>query len=348
MAKALDSGTLSVFCDGIAMMLAAGIQTEEAVFLLANNMEETPFKQTCRDLYACLTAGETLGSAMEKTGAFPDYALRMVRAGEYSGRLESVLRNLAIYYSEEDRLFTKMRSAILYPAALLAVMTVILVFTVAVILPVFTGVYDSIAGSLATSTYAYVRLSMGIGYAALALMALSTIAAIVLAVMSNGSSRSMLFRIMGRLPISADAMYHMALSRFTAALATFVSAGVQGDRAMEEAIKMIDHPRLRKRAQITYASMTNLENPKSLSQAIYDNELFDPIYGRMMLVSGRSGSTEQTLQSLSNTFFDDAVVRIDALIDSVEPSLAAFLTLSVGATLIAVMLPLIGIMGSIS
>ena len=61
----------------------------------------------------------------------------------------------------------------------------------------------------------------------------------------------------------------------------------------------------------------------------------------------RSGSTEETLAQLSNTFFDDAVLQIDRALDRVEPVLAAFLTIAVGATLIAVMLPLIGIMGSI-
>ena len=347
MAKALDSGSVSAFCDGIAMMLAAGIQTDEAVQLLSENMGDTPFKRACDTIYLNLIAGKSMADSMEAADAFPAYALSMVRAGEYSGRLENVMRSLAIYYNEEERLFAKMRSAILYPALLLAVMTAILIFTVAVILPVFVDVYNSIAGNLSVSTYAYVRVSMGIGYIALTLMALSTIGAIACAAMANGSSRSQLFKLMNVFPPSSDAMYHMALSRFTAALATYVSAGVQQDRAMTEAVAMVDHPRLRRRAEATYTSMTNIAAPKSLSQAIYDNELFDPIYGRMMLVSDRSGSTERTLQNLSDTFFDDAVVRIDALIDSIEPSLAAFLTVSVGATLIAVMLPLIGIMGSL-
>ena len=67
----------------------------------------------------------------------------------------------------------------------------------------------------------------------------------------------------------------------------------------------------------------------------------------MLVVGTRSGSMETVLASLSDTFFDDSIARIDGLIDSVEPTLAAFLTVSVGATLIAVILPLVGIMGSI-
>lgn len=93
--------------------------------------------------------------------------------------------------------------------------------------------------------------------------------------------------------------------------------------------------------------MTSANNPKSLSQAIYDNEVFDPLYARMLMVGSRSGSVEDVLQRLSDAFFEDAVARMDDLIDGVEPVLAAFLTVSVGATLVAVMLPLIGIMGAI-
>ena len=64
----------------------------------------------------------------------------------------------------------------------------------------------------------------------------------------------------------------------------------------------------------------------------------------MLNVGMRSGSADETLAQLSTTFFDDAVVQIDRSLDSIEPLLAAFLTIAVGATLIAVMLPLIGIM----
>ena len=93
--------------------------------------------------------------------------------------------------------------------------------------------------------------------------------------------------------------------------------------------------------------MVDLDNPRSLTQAISENDIFEPLYARLLNVGMRSGSTEETLAQLSNTFFDDAVLQIDRALDRVEPVLAAFLTIAVGATLIAVMLPLIGIMGSI-
>ena len=347
MAKLLDSDALSVFCEGMAMLVAAGITTDEAVTLLADNTEEGTFKNVCDRLYRELIKGRSLAESMSNTGSFPEYALNMVSVGEESGRLENVLYALAAYYSEENRLFAKLRSAMGYPAGLLAVMTAVLVFTVLVILPVFVNVYNSVSGDFMASGFAYVNLFMGIGYAALALTAVATVVAFACSMMSRGSGRVKLIRAMEKIPLSRDAMYQMALARFTAVLATYVSAGVNSDRAMESAIGMTDHPQLRAAAETTFADMINQANPKSMPQAIYDHALFDPVHARMMLVGGRSGTTEEVLQGLSGEFFEEAVIRIDGLLDSIEPALAALLTIAVGATLIAVMLPLIGIMASI-
>ena len=346
-AKPLESGAVSAFCEGVAMMLAAGIQTDEAVGLLGENMKPSPFKQTCDEVYRALIGGASFAEALRASGRFPARAVSIVVSGEESGRLENVLRSLAVQYGEEERLFVKMRSGIVYPAALLAVMTVILAFTVAVILPVFIDVYENLSGNVAAGAFAYVNVSVGIGWVALVVMALVTLLAIVVAVVSRGSGRGRVVSAFSRLPLTRDAMYRLGLSRFASSLATYISAGFDTNTAMERSAAAVDHPRLRARLDQAIADMTSANNPKSLSQAIYDNEVFDPLYARMLMVGSRSGSVEDVLQRLSDAFFEDAVARMDDLIDGVEPVLAAFLTVSVGATLVAVMLPLIGIMGAI-
>ena len=78
-----------------------------------------------------------------------------------------------------------------------------------------------------------------------------------------------------------------------------------------------------------------------------DFGIFSPLYQRLLEVGSRSGTTEEVLGQLAGTFFDDAMVQIDRAMDLIEPVFAVFLTVAIGITLIAVMLPLIGIMGSI-
>ena len=344
----LESSALSAFCESTALMLAAGIQTDEAVSMLSENMEDSAFKRACNRVYAALIDGATLSQAMQVSGAFPRYAVDMVGVGEKAGRLEEVLRSLGVYYDEEDRLFAKIRSSIGYPAALLCLMSVILAFTVAVILPVFVGVYDNLAGGLTTGSFNAVAISIGIGWVALVVTLVCTVVALVGLFASRGEGgRQAIMRLFEKVPFTRQAMYQLALSRFTSAVAIYTASGVNSDDAMKEALATVEHVALRQKVEQAYEAMISPVTAKSLAQAIGDHGVFEPVYARMLTIGSRSGSMEEVLDRLSGTFFDDAVVQIDRVIDATEPALAAFLTVAVGATLISVMLPLIGIMGSI-
>ena len=116
---------------------------------------------------------------------------------------------------------------------------------------------------------------------------------------------------------------------------------------MLRASETVEHEVLRERLARAHEAMVSLDDPRSLAQAIGDCEVFEPLYARMLNVGIRSGSSDEALAEFSEAFFDDAVSQIDHALDLVEPLFAAFLTISVGITLIAVMLPLVGIMRAI-
>lgn len=341
----LESSALSAFCGSMATMIAAGIQTDEAVLLLGENRERSRFQEACATVYEHVVAGSTLADAMEASGAFPPYAVHMVATGEQSGHLEEVLRNLEMYYDEEDRLFVKLSQSISYPAALLAIMCAILAFTTFVILPVFQGVYEGLASSLVAGSLTSASTSQLIGRAAFALVAICAAAAIWLYVESTTErGRQRVMRLLERIPITRKAMYQLALSRFTAVLATYVSSGIISEEALRRAADTVEHRRLRRRLERAHESMSSLDNPRSLAHAIDEAEVFEPIYARMLNVGSRSGSADEALAQFSEAFFDDAVGQIDHALDLVEPLFAAFLTAAVGVTLVAVMLPLISVM----
>ena len=344
----LDSAGISLFCESVAMMLAAGIQTDEAVGMLSEDIGDTALQATCTTVYRSLNAGETLARSMEASGAFPRYAVDMVRVGENAGRTEEVLRSLGVYYDEEDRLFAKIRSAVGYPAALLCIMSIILAFTVIIILPVFEDVYVSIAGSLTNGSSGAVGLSVAIGWVALGVTLACTIVALgaVIACRSE-AGRMAVMSLFEKVPATKGAMEQLAVSRFASALAAYTASGVNTDTAMKEAMEVVEHAGLKRKAAGAYALMIDSDEPRSLAQAISEAAVFEQIHARMLTIGTRSGSLDAALDRLSANFFDDAILQIDSAIDNIEPALAAFLTVAVGATLISVMMPLIGILGSI-
>ncbi|WP_251197585.1 type II secretion system F family protein [Anaerotardibacter muris] len=344
-----DSAAVSVFCDSVALMLSVGIQTDEAVHMLADDMGDTSFGKTCKQIYRSLISGKSLAQSMQDTGVFPRYATDMVAVGERSGHLEDVLRSLSVYYSEESRLFSKIASSIGYPTALLCIMSVILLFAVIVILPVFIGVYERLSGSLTAGSFNEVSIAIGIGWVALVVTLVLAIVFVVAMIMTRfPGGRQSLLKWLEKIPLTRDAMYELALSRFVSALAIYIASGLNTDEAMDASRATVTHDRLKGNVAKTYELMIDSENPRSIVQAISEVELFDAVYVRMLTVASRSGSLDNVLIQLSSLFFNEAISDIDEVIDSVEPIMAAFLTVAVGATLISVMLPLIGVMGSIS
>ena len=344
----LESGALSAFCGSMATMINAGIQVDEAVLMLGENREASRFQEVCSTIYRQVVGGDTLAEAMQASGGFPAYAVGMVETGERSGHLEQVLRNLEMYYDEEARLFAKLSQSVSYPAALLAIMTVILAFSTFVILPVFTQVYESMASSLVAGSTASVGASHAIGIVSLVIVAACAAGAIWLAVSSHGErGRRRVMSLLERLPLTREAMYQLALSRFTASLAAYVSSGITTEEAMLRAMGTVEHEELLVRLQRAHESMVSRDSPRSLAQAIGEHEVFEPLYARMLNVGIRSGSADEALSEFSEAFFDDAVSQIDHALDLVEPLFAAFLTISVGITLVALMLPLVGIMRAV-
>ena len=107
---------------------------------------------------------------------------------------------------------------------------------------------------------------------------------------------------------------------------------------------MVDHAGLH--AAIS-AARAQMAGGAGLGTAVHDQKLFEPLYARMLLSGERSGKTEQVLARLTSLFTQDADDELDRVVDMIEPALAAFLTVSVGVTLLSVMLPLIGILGTV-
>lgn len=341
----LDALAVSALCENLALLLSAGIQPDEAAGLLCEDSEDGPFKQTARALYEALLAGDTLSAAVKKAGVLPDYAVRMIAAGEKTGRTEAVLGSLARYYASQAQLQKKLRSAVVYPAVLLGLMAAILAVLLARVLPVFGSVYEGLVGDLAASSYGYIRLAYWVGGAALAVtLVLAALVAAGAVMGRTAAGRASLSRVFQRLPFTAAASRKLAVARLAGALDIFIASGLDADAAMEAAEGMVEHTELRRRIAAARAQMAQ---GAGLGAAVHDQKLFEPLYARMLLSGERGGQTEQVLARLAGLFTQDADDEMDRVVDMVEPALAAFLTVAVGVTLLSVMLPLIGILGTV-
>jgi len=281
---------------------------------------------------------------MKASGIFPDYALQMVEAGETSGKLEGILFRLARYYADQKTISEKLKNAVTYPAVMILLIIVLLAVMIRMVLPSFSAVYERLTGSLAASSYGYVRWAYVFCW--IALIALIIIAAALLIGyrMWKGGKRESVEALLRKSPVCASILENMAMFRFTSALATFIASGDMQDEAVEKSIPMADYGPVEEKLKRVASGM--LEG-HSIAQAAYDEELFEPTYGRMLLAGERSGNLENVLERLTDLLEENCSNEVDRLVGFVDPLLSGILMVTVGLSLLSVMLPLIGMMNSV-
>ena len=344
--RKLDYLGVSAFCESMAMMVQAGIQSDEAVSLLQSDGQATGgvLEEGLAVMKEQLDQGTGLAAAMKASGIFPDYALQMIEAGENSGRLEDILFRLSKYYAEQKTISEKLRSAVTYPAAMLVLIIAVLAVMLIMVLPSFTDVYNKLTGSLAASSYSYVRWAYVFCWIALVIMVLLAAALLIGRALWSGGGRERVEALLRRNSLCAAILESMGKFRFTSALATFLASGEMQDEAVLSSIPMTDCRPVEEKLRKCVARM---EEGHSIAQAAYDEGLFEPVYGRMLLAGERSGNLERVLQRLTELLEENCTNLVDRLVGIVDPLLSGVLMVTVGLSLLSVMLPLIGMMNAV-
>ena len=227
---------------------------------------------------------------------------------------------------------------------MLGLIIVVLVVMLTMVLPSFTEVYEAMSGSLAASSYRYITWAYVFCWIALGVMVLLALALLVGLLLWKKGKRDAVEKFLWKIPVTARILESMGLFRFTGALGTFLASGRMQDEAVLDSIPMTECAPVEEKLKKVARSM---EEGHSVSQAAYDAELFEPLYGRMLLAGERSGNLEGVLGRLTEHLEQNCTDLVDRLVAVVDPLLSGVLMVTVGLSLLSVMLPLIGMMSSI-
>ena len=133
----ISNDDIASLCLELSLLLHAGVSTGDALSLLA---EEGDRGGVLKAMAEQVDSGETLSAALRESGAFPTYVCGLVEVGERTGRTEEALSALSRYYEDRVRLARRVRSALLYPAVMLALMLVVIGVLLVKVLPIFDDV----------------------------------------------------------------------------------------------------------------------------------------------------------------------------------------------------------------
>lgn len=330
---------ISVFCKQLYTMLNAGMPLSNALDVLADQTENKVLRLTTKDVYSQVQTGAVLSQAMKKhKKIFPNLLITMVEAGEMTGNLDNVLAKMSEHYEKENKINSKIKGAMVYPAVLSVAAVSVVIFLLTFIMPTFTGMFTSSGVELPLPT----RILMGISDALKNYwyIFVAVIGAIIFSINRYGKTeigKRQFDNLKLRIPVVGSSVTKIATSRFTRTLSTLMASGIPIVPAMEAAANVTNN-------QIVIDGMKKVvEDVKkglSISYLLKTMHFFPPMVISMVGIGEESGSLEEMLSKTADYYDEELDASIQKMLALLEPALIVIMGVIVVFIVISMMLPI--------
>lgn len=343
--KTLNNQELSMFCDQIAMILNAGISPMEGISIMLDDATTAEGREILQTILDKCNEGDTFHHSVESSGVFPKYALDMIEIGEQSGKLEEVMRALAFHYNREENVARGIRSAVTYPMLIVGMMLIVILVLVIKVLPIFNDVFRQLGTEMTGFSKGMLDFGSAVSRYALVIVIVAAILVIGIFVLTKTSQgRAKLRGFLSKF-FATRALYDkIAAGRFASGMALTMSAGLDTDESLAMVSNLVDNSDMTEKIAKSKELMTN---GSSFADALCSAGIFSNMYSRMISVGFRTGSVDKVLEKIAVGYDEEVDEKMTNLISILEPTLVIILSVVVCLILLSVMLPLMGVMGSI-
>lgn len=342
--KPLSNEEAASFCSQMAMILKSGISSVEGISIMIEDARSEEEKEILRTIEDTLTATGNFHTALEASGVFPSYLLKLADIGEQSGKLDEVMYSLGIHYEREAQIAASIKNAVTYPLIMIAMMVVIILILIMKVLPIFSQVFTQLGQKMSGFSSGLLNLGNVLNrYSVVLILILAVLALCFIVGFYTQPGRRFFSRAAEKLGFSRSLSMKIASCRFASGMALTLSSGLNPDQSLELASALTDSPDFAKKA----SKCQELVNEGTdLSAALSQSGIFSGIYARMVTVGFKTGSLDEVMKKIASQYEEEIDGQISKVIAMLEPTLVAVLSVIVGVILLSVMLPLVGIMSS--
>ena len=344
--KKVKAREIVIFTRQFATMINAGLPLVQALDILARQTENAMLKKAVQDTLYDVEAGNTLADALSQhPKVFSQLYVNMVSAGESGGLLDTILLRLATFLEKSEQLARKVKGAMVYPAVVLGVAVIAIAILLLFVIPTFESVFASFNQTLPLPTRLVIGMSailQGYWWA----MAVGIVVAVLIfrRWVGTATGRLRFDRFMLRVPVLGSLVRKAAIARFTRTLGTMLSSGVTildgleitartaGNRVIHDAVM---------------ESRTAIAGGKSIAEPLKETEVFPPMVTQMIHVGEETGDLDGMLSKIADFYDDEVDVAVENLLKVLEPALIVILGTVVGGMIVAMYLPIFGLVNAI-
>lgn len=339
----LTNEKTALICRELELIVRSGLEAGGALALTAEESGDRDIRFAASALVEKLDSGESLASAIRKCGLFPEYVCTLAELGHATGKSEAAFAALAEHYFRRDSLERGLKNALLYPSVLILVMLAVIVLLLTKVLPLFEEAYLRLGASMGGAAEWLLGLGRGLaGAMPFVCLLLAAVAAFAAAVALSPALRERLMALWRRRERGVGKS--LSEARFAGALALGLQSGMAAEEALDLASSTLGGEKSREACRVCAEA---LSGGVSLGSALRRSGLLPPGSCRLLELGERSGSADSVMGEIAARLTEKSEEQLQNALGRIEPALVLGCCLVIGAVLLAVMLPLMGIMGGI-
>ena len=336
----VNAGDIAIFSRQLATMLASGIPMVQAFEIVGTGSEKPAMQKLILDVKADIEAGTSLHEALAKHPLyFDDLYVNLVEAGEQAGALESLLDKVATYKEKSEAIKKKVKKALFYPAAVVAVAFIVTIILLIFVIPEFQKLFQGFGANLPAFTLLVIQISELVQHQGiyLAVVAGAAVWTFLYFKKRSRKMREVLDRMTLKFPIIGPILNKAAIARYARTLSTMFAAGVPLVEALESVAGACGN--------IVYEDAVmkmkdEVATGQRLQRAMEARGIFPNMVVQMIAVGEESGSLD-TMSAKVATFYEAEVDNaVDAMSSLLEPLIMVILGVLVGGLVIAMYLPI--------
>ncbi len=346
-AKGASAKDLAVFTRQFSVMIGAGLPLVQCLDILGTQAEDKNFGEIILATRADVENGMSLADAMKKhPKAFDALFTNMIAAGEAGGILDAILKRLATYIEKAVKLKGQVKSAMVYPIAVVVIATVVVSVILWKVIPTFASLFAGLGAELPLPTRIVIALSNGlVRYGLFIIAGLVGLGFAFRSYYATSNGRRVVDRIVLKLPILGNLMRKIAVARFCRTLSTLLSSGVSILEALDITAKTAGNAIVE---EAIYTTRKSIEGGETIAAPLAQTGVFPPMVVQMIGVGEATGALDTMLGKIADFYEEEVDVAVAGLLTLLEPIMIALLGGVVGGIVIAMYLPIFALVSQLT
>jgi type IV pilus assembly protein PilC len=340
--KAVKPKSLAVFVRQFSVMIDAGLPLVQCLEILGTQEEDKGFAQTILTTRADVESGASLADAMRKhPKTFDPLFTNMIAAGEAGGILDTILKRLATYIEKNVKLKSQVKSAMIYPVAVIVIAAVVVTVILWKVIPTFANLFAGLGAELPLPTRIVIAMSNGVViFMPYAIVVLVAAFFGFRSYYATAGGRKVIDGTTLKLPVLGMLMRKIAVARFCRTLSTLLASGVSILEALDITAKTAGNAVVEESVLTTRKS---IERGETIAQPLKETAVFPSMVVQMIGVGEATGALDTMLAKIADFYEEEVDIAVAGLLTLLEPIMIAVLGTVVGGIVIAMYMPIFGL-----